>query len=190
MTGKVLKLKNVRLAFTKQLFTAGFFQDLPVAGRSPKFRAKFLIPKNHPQIQEVKDEINRLAAEEWKDRAAAVIDEIRYNAQKFAFADGDRKTYEGFAGNYCISATNATRPLFLHANPGTKEKPNLITEADGLLYSGAFVNAHISFWTFNKGGAQMNCNLLGVQFFRKGEAFSGGGTSSVDEFGNEDTGTP
>lgn len=186
MTGKTLKLKDVRLTFVKQLFTPGYYNDIVIPNVPPKHRAKFLIGKSHQQIQEVKDEINRLAVEEWKDRAGSVLEEIRFNSKQFCFSDGDRKKYDGFAGNYCISATNSSRPAFLKSNPGTKDNPNLITQSDGLLYSGAFVVAHLSFWTNSKGGPQMNCNLLGVQFLRKGEAFSGGGTASVDEFGNED----
>lgn len=185
MTGKVLKLKDVRLAFTKNLFVPGSYQDQ--ADKPKKFKAKFLIPKDHPQIQEVKDEIMRLATEEWKDKAQSVLVSIRDNPMKFAFSDGDKKDYEGFAGNFCISAANATKPLYLRANPGTKERPNLITAESGELYSGCRVVAHVSFWTFNKSGAQMNCNLLGVQFYAPGEAFSGGGTTSTDEFGNEES---
>lgn len=185
-TGKVLKLRDVRLAFIQDLFIPRAYKDDPT--KKKKFKCKLLIGKEHPQIDEVKEELSRLATEVWKEKAANIINSIKGDRQRFAFLDGDLSNYEGFPGNYSIAASNDTKPLFLHANPGTKENPNLITQESGVLYSGAFVIAHISFWTWDKSGPQVNCNLLGLQFYRPGEAFSGGGTSSkVEEFGNEDT---
>lgn len=184
MTGKVLKIKNVRLAFTKNLFVVGSYKDGP--GKK-KFRAKFIIPPDHPQIGDIVAELRRLAEEEWKDRSKAILAAIKDNDQKMAFLNGDLKQWEGFAGNYYISAANEQKPLYLRANPGTKEHPNLITQESGELYSGCYVVAHLSFWTWNQPAPQINCNLLGVQFYRPGEAFSGsGGVASTSEFGNED----
>ncbi len=187
MTGKVLKLRDVRLSFAQDLFVPRAFKD--EAGKVKKYRCKLLIPKDHPQIQSVKDEIFRLAKEEWKDKAEAVLGSIKGNKQNMAFLDGDLQLYDGFAGNYSISASRRELdgpPLLLRANPGTKDNPNKATASE--LYSGSYVISHISFWTWSKNGYSMNCNLLGLQVYRPGEAFSGGGTSSnVEEFGNEDT---
>lgn len=184
MTGNVMKLKDVRLMFTKNLHTAGSYQDGP---GTKKFRTKFALDKNHPQLADVKAELNRIAVEEWKDRAGSILTAIKDNDQKMAFINGDLKQWEGAAGNYIITASNPQRPLYLRANPGTVQAPNLITAESGELYSGCYVVAHVSFWTWNKPSPQINCNLLGVQFYRKGEAFSGGGTASLSEFGNVDS---
>lgn len=181
-TGQVLKLKDVRIAFTEHLHVAGTFQNGP--GKK-KFGCKLLIGKNHLQIGDVKTEIMRLAAEEWKDKAEIVIGGLK-ESDYFAFHDGDFKEWDGFPGNYYINAKNATKPTYVHKDPGTKENPNLITAESGKLYSGCYVNAIISFWTWLKPKNQMNCNLLGLQFLRDGEAFTGGGTASTDEFSNEE----
>ncbi len=185
MTGNLLKLKDVRLAFTQNLFVPGSYKNEP--GKKKKFSSKFLIRKDHPQIGDIKQELMRLATLEWKDKTEQVIKELKAE-NKICLYDGDIKSYDGYAGHYYISASSETKPLYLRANPGTKENPNLITEESGELYSGCFVVAHISFWTQNNSfGKRINANLLGVQFYRPGEAFSGGGTASVNEFENEDT---
>lgn len=181
MTGKVLKLKDVRLAFTQNLFVAGAYKNEP--GKKKKFSAKFLIAKNHPQILEVKNEIVRLATEEWKDKAESVIKMLKAE-NKIALMDGDLKDYDGYKDHFYISASNETKPLYLD------RAKNKVEESDGKLYSGCYVIAHISFWTQNNTfGKRINANLLGVQLYRDGEAFSGGGTASVDEFENVDDGS-
>jgi hypothetical protein len=54
---------------------------------------------------------------------------------------------------------------------------------DGTLYSGCYVVVHVNIWAQdNQFGKRINCGLLGVQFYKDGEAFSGGRISSVDEF--------
>lgn len=186
MTGNVLKLKDVRLAFTQNLHVPAAFKNEP--GKKKKYSCKLLIAKDHPQIVEVKNEILRLAKEEWKEEAEKVLKALKVE-NKIALMDGDVKDYSGYAGNYYISASNETKPLYVDRNPGTKAAPNIITEESGKLYSGCYVIAHISFWTQNNNwGKRVNANLLGLQLFRDGEAFSGGGVASVDEFGNEDDG--
>lgn len=186
MTGKVLKLKDVRLAFTQNLFVPAAYKNEP--GKKKKYSCKLLIPKNHAQIDEIKSELMRLAVEDWKDKAESVLKTLKAE-NKLPLYDGDVKDYSGYEGCWYISLSNETKPLYLDRNPGTKGAPNLITEESGKLYSGAFVVAHISFWTQNNSfGKRINTNLLGLQLFRDGEAFSGGGTASVDEFENNDDG--
>jgi hypothetical protein len=192
MTGESLKIKGVRLMFVQDLFTARAYKD--EAGKPKKFRCKLGIPKNHPQLPDVMKEIHRLAVADWKeDKADQILASIKGNNQKMAFLDGDSLLFEGAKDHYIINASRRETdgmPLYVKPNPGTKEKPNLITAADGMLYSGAFVNANVSFWTWSKSGYSMNCNLLGLQFDHKGEAFSGIGTTSIEEFGNVEPNEP
>lgn len=186
MTGNELMVRNVRLAFTQDLFIARAFKD--EAGKPKKRRAKLLIGKNDPQVPGIMAEIARLAKEEWKDKADQIMLSIKGNKQSMAILDGDLQLYDGFKDHYSINATRREQdgsPLFLRANPGTVEKPNLATAEE--LYSGAYVNAHISFWTWSKNGFSMNCNLLGLQFYRKGDPFSSGtAASSISAYKNEE----
>lgn len=183
MTGQKLMLKNVRLMFTQNLFKAGSYknQDGP-----KKFKCKFAIEKTDPQVATLQGEIMRLAKEQWPDKAAAIIGSIKGNPMKFCLADGDLKDHAGYAGTVILSAGNSIKPILLQANPGTASNPNLVTEESGILYSGCYVNASVSFWTYVKDGPGLYCNLEGVQFNRKGEAFAGGSVASASEFGNGD----
>lgn len=186
VTGKVLRLKDVRLAFTDNLFVAGSYKN--EAGKQKTYSCKLLIAKDHPQIGEVKTELARLAVEAWADKAEAVVRALRAE-NKAGLYDGDVKAYDGYENCYYVSASNKTKPLYVDRNPGTKAAPNLITAESGKLYSGCYVVAHISFWAQkNSFGNRINTNLLGLQLFRDGEAFSGGGVASVDAFANEDDG--
>lgn len=187
MTGNKLRINNVRLAFTRDLYHARSHKDDPT--KPKKYKCKIIVPPDHPQTNEIKQEITRCAIEAWKEQAKMKLESIKGNSQRFAWRDGNLTTWEGFPGNFYLSLARRESdglPLYVRANPGTKEKPNLILEASHELYSGCFVNASVSFWTFDKDGALMNCNLLGLQFHSKGEAFSGGDTSSADEFENND----
>ena len=58
-----------------------------------------------------------------------------------------------------------------------------LTEQHGKPYSGCYVNAFVEFWTQdNNYGKRVNATLLGVQFYRDGESFSGGGVADTDDF--------
>ena len=69
------------------------------------------------------------------------------------------------------------RPLVVDA-----DKSPLVAE-DGKPYSGCYVNASVELWPQdNNYGKRVNATLMGVQFFRDGESFSGGGVASEDDF--------
>ena len=63
----------------------------------------------------------------------------------------------------------------------SNDKPKVVDRAlqevgedDGLIYSGAYVNATFSLWyQDNEYGRRINCNLDAVQFFRHGERLGG-----------------
>jgi hypothetical protein len=91
--------------------------------------------------------------------------------------DGDLKDYDGYANQFYIRASNQVRPTIVDRNRAT------ITEKDGKIYSGCYVNAIVSLWAQdNKFGKRINANLRGVQFAADGEAFAGGNAARADEF--------
>jgi len=170
---KIIMLRNVRLSFP-ELFEAKPFNDSP--GAKKEFSSSFLMPKDHPAVAEIKAACTKLAAEKWGEKGAQTLQAL-FRDDRLCLHDGDRKDYEGYAGNFFVRANNGVRPLVID---GAK---NPITEADGKIYSGCYVNATISLWCQdNKYGKRINANLRGVQFYKDGEAFSGGGSATVDEF--------
>ena len=169
----VVKLKNVRIAFSQNLFKAGS----KTAGDKPKFSATFIIPKDDPQVAAVNKVISEVAREKWQGKADAIMKGIRAD-NKICLRDGDAKTeYDGFEGNMFISSSNSAAPLVID-----KDRSPL-TESDGKPYAGCYVNANIDIWAQdNSFGKRVNATLKGVQFFRDGDAFCGSSPASEDDF--------
>ena len=171
-----VKLNNVRLAFP-QLFEAA-----TVNGEGkPAYSATFIFPSDHPDVNTIQDAIDKVADEKWGMKASDILKALRASG-KLALRNGDEKShYSGFGGNLYISARNAVRPTVLDANKSP------LTAADGRPYAGSYVNAVVDLWAQDNGyGKRINASLSGVQFVRDGEAFSGGGAASVDEFESVD----
>ena len=165
-----IKLQNVRAAFLK-VFTA----EAVNGGDKPVFGSSFLIDPKDPQIKMIESAMAQVAKDKWGAKADAILTEMKVGG-KLCLKDGNSKaSYDGFANMMFISATTATRPLALN-----RDRSHL-TEADGVLYSGCYVNATVELWAQdNQYGKRINAQLGGVQFFKDGDAFGGGG-SAADE---------
>ena len=173
-----IKLQNVRLAFP------ALFEPKAVnAGDKPAYSAAFIFPKDHPQIAQIKQAIVDAATEKWGAKAAAMLKTLQAG-DKTCLHDGDSKAqYQGFEGNYFISARNPVRPTCLDSD----KTP--LQASDGRLYAGCYVNAILEIWPQdNAYGKRVNATLMGVQFDRDGDAFSGGGVASDDDFDDVSSG--
>lgn len=166
-----IKLQNVRLAFPA-LFTAEPFKP----GDVPKFKATFLIPKDSEQCEEVEQAIKAVAREKWGAKADGIIKQIRGNPNKFCFQDGDDRAYDGYQGMMALSAKNALRPTVVDANKAP------LVEADGKPFAGCYVHAVVDFFAYDNSGNGISASLMGVQFYREGDRFTGGGVASDDDF--------
>ena len=167
-----IKLNNVRLSF------AQLFEAKTVNGEGkPAFSASFLINPNDPQVKTINEAIEAVAKDKWGTKADATLKVMR-TADKTCLHSGDLKAnYDGFEGMLYISSRNALRPLVIDV-----DKSPLVAE-DGKPYSGCFVNASVELWAQdNNYGKRINATLMGVQFFKDGESFSGGGVADVDDF--------
>ena len=171
-------LKEVRLAFGQGLYTKS---KPPKSDPSvkEKFRVTFLLTKDHPQLPEIrkilKAEAQALFGPKWE-----TIYKSAEAQQKVCLRDGDLKSeYEGFADHFAISANSFTRPSVFDA------QRNPVTEDSGIVYSGCYVNAIVSFKAYDNVSKGVTAELSGVQFWRKGDAFSGGRAADPDEFPDE-----
>lgn len=167
-----LKLENVRLAFP------ALFEPKTVNGEGkPAFSAALLIDPVDPQVKALNAAIESVAKDKWGAKAEAILKTMRAT-DKVALHDGDLKSaYDGFPGNLYVSARAYTRPLVID-----KDKSPL-AEQDGKPYAGCYVNASIELWAQdNNYGKRVNASLRGIQFFRDGDAFAGGGAASEEEF--------
>lgn len=167
-----IKLTNVRLAFPT------LFEAKTVNGEGkPAFSASFLLDPADPQVKALNAAIEQVAKDKWGAKADAILKQMRAQ-DKVALHDGDLKAnYDGFPGNLYVSARSATRPLVIDSDKSP------LVEADGKPYAGCYVNASVELWPQdNNYGKRVNASLRGVQFFRDGDAFAGGGAASEDEF--------
>jgi len=159
--GKKIRLENVRLSFPSLWKKAVFDGD------TTKFEATLLIPKGNTKL------IGRLNAmiEQTKGKH-------KIKAERIALKDGDESEYDGYEGNMSLKASNETRPTVID-----KDRTPVIEE-DGIVYSGCYVNAIVQPWLQNNAfGKRVNFNLLGVQFVKDGDSFTGGGKAAdADDF--------
>ena len=168
-----MTIKNCRLAFP-----AIFEAKAVDPGDTPAFSAALLVGEDHPQLAEIKKAISTVGADKWKDKAPAILKQLEAGG-KTALHDGDTKaSYDGFEGNLFISARNQSKPAVKDRDGKTD-----LTRADGRPYGGCSVNAVVELWAQdNNYGKRINASLRGVQFFKDGDAFAGGGAASEDEF--------
>jgi hypothetical protein len=139
-----------------------------------------IIPKNHPQIPELKKLMMKAAVEKWGTTKGPANYKALEASDKLCLHNGDSKAeYEGFEGNLFVAANNKNRPSTWDG------QRNPVAAEDGVLYSGCYINASIEIWCQDNKqyGKRINASLRGVQFLRKGDAFSGGAKAAeADEF--------
>lgn len=167
-----IKLENVRLAFPQ------LFEAKTVNGEGePAFSASFLLAPNHPAVKQLNAAFETLGKEKWGAKWPNVKKEIEAK-DRYCLHDGDTKAdYTGFEGNMFVSARNKTRPLVIDRDKSP------LTAQDGRPYAGCYVNGSIELWAQdNAYGKRINASLRGVQFYKDGDAFAGGGAASDDEF--------
>lgn len=163
-----LILQNVRLAFP-QLFKAD--------DKFGKYGTQLIIEKGSANAKKIDDAIEQAAKEKWGAKAETTLKAIKAGG-KICFTDGDAKAdYEGFEGNMSLSTGNSARPTVVN-----KDKTPL-TEADGVIYAGCYVNAIVDIWAQdNSYGKRINASLRGVQFAKDGDQFGGGGVAKDSDF--------
>jgi hypothetical protein len=162
-------LKRVRLSFP-QIWKA---QQVNGEGE-PAFNANFII-EDLVTAASVDKVIEQVAKDKWGAKADAHLLAIR-SKDKTCLHDGSTKDYDGYAGNFFVSARSPTQPLILD-----RDKTPL-NQISGRPYGGCYVNASVDIYAQdNDFGKRINAQLRGIQFVADGEAF-GAGPASADEF--------
>lgn len=185
--GRVI-LKGVRLSFA-DIWKPKTVKREDGTESDPKFSANFLIPKNGnlqavykgktmPIMAALKAaKIDAIAKKLGEDKAK----ELKIRANNYAVKDGDEENYDGYAGHWYVSANNRRKPVVKG-----RDKRDL-TEADGVVYSGCYVNAIVTFWYQAAGTKNGNsvphavyASLEAIQFVRDGEPFGAPGVTDDD----------
>jgi hypothetical protein len=166
--GRIM-LRNVRLAFPS------LFEPSAYGEGEPSFQATLIM--DHQASEPVVRAMAAVAREKWGAKADAQIKAL-VSQGKVCLRNGDEKPdYDGFAGMMFVAARSKTRPTVVDG------QRNPLTERDGRIYAGCWVNASIEIWAQdNAYGKRINATLRGIQFVRDGEAFGGGRPAAADEF--------
>jgi len=166
----IITLKNVRLSFP-QLFQPQVQQD----GKKT-FGASFLFPPSHPVKAEIEAAMKAVAQDKWSNKADAELNAL-IAAGRVCLRDGATKAYDGYQGNWFVSASSKTRPQVIDKDTSP------LDESSGRPYGGCFVVASIEIWAQdNAFGKRINATLRWVQFMSDGESFGGGTPVNQNEF--------
>lgn len=179
-----LMLKNVRCSYS------AFFEPKPVSKDQDaelKYGSGFIIPKDHPQIKEIKAVIDKVGSEKFGDAWKKI------KAKKPPLYDGDAVDEDGellsddpsTVGAYTLNARSKRKPQVVDR----KVQP-ILDESE--IWSGCYVNASVAVFAFdvdvNKG---VSFGLNNVQLIKEGERL-GGAPNADQEFeeieGDEDDG--
>ena len=169
-------IKHVRIAFPV------LHEPKPFSGGDKESYSALLIldhTEHAADLANLEKAIKALCKEKWGAKAGAMFKAMTAKGNLCLRDGADKAQYEGFDGNMYIStrAKVSDKPLVIDRN----KQP--LTEDSGKPYSGCYVNVKIVLWPQdNQYGQRINAQILGVQFDSDGEAFSGGGTASADDF--------
>lgn len=180
---KKIMLRNVRLSY-EHIFTPSAFDDSQTA----KYSATFIIPKDHPDVGNVK----RAMFEAGQEKYASAFGSNGWpKGFTCSLKDADVETNSlgevlseknpAYRGCYILEANSTRRPLVVDRRKAA------ITEDDGIIYSGCYVNASLAAASYEYGKVKkgVKCYLNGVQFVKDGERF---GADASDDFDALDEG--
>jgi hypothetical protein len=157
-------IRNARLSFP-DLFEAKQFQ-----GTGPfNYRCTFLIEPENPSKKLIEKAIKEVAVAKWADKAEGILKTVK-SGNKICFIDGDTKEYNGYAGNWALSASrdqDAGAPMIVDRDPKIALKAS-----DGRIYGGCYVNGTVEIWAQdNSFGKGIRATLINVQFVKDGASF-------------------
>jgi hypothetical protein len=184
MSKKVI-LRNVRLSY-EHIFTPVKFDDNQEVA---KYSATFIIPKDHPDLPALKRALFEAGQEEFpadfkpgswpKGYTCGLKD-----ADKDTDSNGEilAEKNPAYKGSYIIEANSVNRPVTVN------RKKAAVTEADGVIYAGCYVNASLGIagYTYGKVKKGVKAYLNAVQFVADGERFGSDALSDFDDLDGED----
>jgi hypothetical protein len=159
LESKKITLKNIRIVHP-HLHTKGSFEGK----EHLKYQADFIIPKDHPKIKDLIEEIKN-QAEEVKTNNKKMLLEFRKDIQ--CLVDGDTLDKDYYQNSYRLRA-KSKKPVLLFDKFRNK------IDDETICGSGDYVSAQFSFWAVPKMSGIVGCNLIAVVHMDKGEPIGGG----------------
>jgi hypothetical protein len=182
---KKIVLRNVRLSY-EHIFTASKFDE---SQETAKYSATLIIPKDHPDVPALKRALKEAGAEKFPTAFGGATWPRGYTC---ALKDADVDTNNAgdllsennpeYKGCYVLRADSTSRPIVLDRRKAA------ITEEDGIIYSGCYINVSMSAagYEFGKMKKGVKCYLNGVQFVKDGDRFGGDASNDFDSLDGDD----
>lgn len=175
-----MKLKNVELNFVNLLKPSSFGEQ------KPKYSAMFVIPEDHPQVQELQEGINQAKIDQWGPKALK-MPKLKSPLKKSPYISGKGDTVipEGFyymtiSTAYNEDRANNGRPVLVDA------KLNPIDSSSDI-YSGCIANVSFVLKAYNLETSKgVTGYVQGVQVIDKAERKDGTITDGAQLFEKED----
>ncbi len=147
-----------------------------------------IVPKDHPQLPEIKAKQRLAAQKKWKDDYEQML--IQFQAtDRLALHSGDitRAGKPEYAGKLYLSCNNKEQPTIVVTENGvniaTRGTPVVLTPAHKYFpYPGCRANIQVDFYGYSNEGKGVTCTLMGVQFYKDDVRLAGASVSSASEF--------
>jgi hypothetical protein len=159
-------------------------------GKGPfRWAATFLIPAGNPFKKVMDDALEQVAQDKWGKKWKKIYDEIILDKKGCCWIDGDRKDYNGYAGNWALTSYRQQkdgRPLVIDndGSPIYNDRNELNPGKAGRLFGGCFVRGEVELWPQeNDNGYGLRAGLLQVQRVKKGDAFGGASAPTAGSLG-------
>lgn len=190
-----LNLKNVRIAFVN-VFER--HQNPKYPNSKPAYKLSIILPKDHPQIDEVEEHALKACEDRFKNVKSVPKWFDRHYGQdskECCVRDGDQREEPSpeFEDALIINAKRFKQPRILTSTGEEQTESGLTIDNDEIegdeVYSGCMANVSVSFWAWdNENGKGLGCELLGVRFREDAPAFGGGSTEHAndDDLGDDE----
>jgi hypothetical protein len=185
----VIFLSNARLSFPNIVEPQKQRNETTGVERI-SYNCEAIVPRDHPGFAQFMQQYAALMQDVFKEHAQNVMQMIQADRKSRCFGMGEEKVnkktfqpYDGYAGNYFITAGNKNRPQMIGPD-GKAVNPDDLMAYQMLarkLYGGCRVNVAVKPWVQkNQHGNGFRFDLVAVQFFKDDAPF---GESVVDASG-------
>lgn len=150
-------------------------------GATPKYSVCLIIPKTHPQVEEIRAAIKKAITDKWGDKAPKGLRSPLRDGDAVD-ENGERMKGEDFAGAFFMTASS---PRKVEAIAGASKRP---ATSDDLVwgYYGSVICKMFAYDTAGNRG--VGCGLNKVWITKRGEPLGGGseafsGNVEAEDFG-------
>jgi hypothetical protein len=188
MKKEIIQLKNVRtiypFLFRKKIWDNKDNTDNTGDDKN-KYQAGFIIPRSHEVIKQLHEQMALIKKDKFDGKGFLSclkdIDNLREESDKYSSQDYDN--------SFLVTAKSKYKPSvvenYQNTNSSTGKKEKVFITDEFKIKSGDYVNAFIELVPYDKPKKGVSAKLLGVQFWKHGEAFPNT-TPNFDTFIDEE----